>query len=136
MLNRCTFDVPIARMEIKPQNRELDLESLGLLFQNQLKDWGLMGDRYPWGPLEGKKASRKALGLLSRKAVPSWPGDNCWWNGPTRGRSRLRLRQLVGFKRYPQCRSDFPAQCPWTSEQTRDKSIGSQEDKFSRFTIV
>jgi hypothetical protein len=69
---KCTFGVPITRMEIKPQNRELDLESLGWLFQNQLKDWGLVGDRYPPGPLEGKKASRKALGLLSRKATPSW----------------------------------------------------------------
>jgi hypothetical protein len=31
-----------------------------------------MGDRYHLGPLEGKKASQKALGLLSRKATPSW----------------------------------------------------------------
>jgi hypothetical protein len=31
-----------------------------------------VGDRYPPGPLEGKKASRKALGLLSRKVIPSW----------------------------------------------------------------
>ena len=30
------------------------------------------GGRISLGPLEGKKASRKALGLLSRKAVPSW----------------------------------------------------------------
>jgi hypothetical protein len=30
------------------------------------------GDGYPPGPLEGKKASRKALGPLSRKAVPLW----------------------------------------------------------------
>jgi hypothetical protein len=35
------------------QNRKLDLESLGRLFHNQLKDWGLVGDRYPPGPLEG-----------------------------------------------------------------------------------
>jgi hypothetical protein len=35
------------------QNRKLDLESLGRLFQNQLKDWGLVGDKYPPGPLEG-----------------------------------------------------------------------------------
>jgi hypothetical protein len=33
---------------------------------------GGVGDRYPPGPLEGKKASRKALGLLFRKAIPSW----------------------------------------------------------------
>jgi hypothetical protein len=49
-----------------------DLESLGRLFQNQLKDWGLVGDRYPPGPLEGWKASRKTPGPLFRKATPSW----------------------------------------------------------------
>jgi hypothetical protein len=37
---------------IKIKNRKLDLESLGRLFQNQLKDWGLVGDRYLPGPLE------------------------------------------------------------------------------------
>jgi hypothetical protein len=54
------------------QNRKLDLESLGWLFQNQLKDWGLVGDGYPPSPQEGKKASRKVSGLLSHKVVPSW----------------------------------------------------------------
>jgi hypothetical protein len=54
------------------QNRKLDLESLGRLFQNQHKDWGLVGNRYPLGPLEGKKASRRALGPLFCKAIPSW----------------------------------------------------------------
>jgi hypothetical protein len=49
-----------------PQTRELDLDFLDWLFQNQLKDRGLVGDRYPPGPLEGKKASREALGLLYR----------------------------------------------------------------------
>jgi hypothetical protein len=103
----------IARVEIKPQTRGLDLESLGWLFQNQLKYWGLVGDRYPPGPLEGKKASRKALGLLSRKAIPSWAREDCWQNGPTRERSRLRPKQLIGLKRYPQRRSDFPAYSCW-----------------------
>jgi hypothetical protein len=37
----------------KIKNCKLDLESLGRLFQNQLKDWGLVGDRYLSGPLEG-----------------------------------------------------------------------------------
>jgi hypothetical protein len=32
-------------------------------------------DRYPPGPLEGKKASRGALGQLPRKAIPSWDGS-------------------------------------------------------------
>jgi hypothetical protein len=71
-LNRCTFGAPITRMEIKPQIHELDLKSLDWLFQNQLKDWGLVGDKYPPCPLEGKKASREALGLLSHKTIPSW----------------------------------------------------------------
>jgi hypothetical protein len=31
-----------------------------------------VGDGYPPGPLEGKKVSQKVLGLLSRKAIPSW----------------------------------------------------------------
>jgi hypothetical protein len=31
-----------------------------------------VGDKYPLGPLEGKKASREALGLLSHKAISSW----------------------------------------------------------------
>jgi hypothetical protein len=31
-----------------------------------------VGDRYPLEPLEGKKASREALGILSRWAIPSW----------------------------------------------------------------
>jgi hypothetical protein len=31
-----------------------------------------VGDGYPPGPLEGKKASQKVLDLLSRKAIPSW----------------------------------------------------------------
>jgi hypothetical protein len=38
---------------IKIKNCKLDLESLSRLFQNQLKDWGLVGDGYPPGPLEG-----------------------------------------------------------------------------------
>jgi hypothetical protein len=35
------------------KDRKLDLGSLGRLFQNQPKDRGLVGDRYPPGPLEG-----------------------------------------------------------------------------------
>jgi hypothetical protein len=31
-----------------------DQEPLCRLFQNQLKDWGLVGDRYPSGPLGGE----------------------------------------------------------------------------------
>jgi hypothetical protein len=31
-----------------------------------------VGDRYPPGPLEGQKTSRKALGPIVRKVIPSW----------------------------------------------------------------
>jgi hypothetical protein len=34
-----------------------------------------VGDRYPSGPLEGKKALRGALGQLPCKAIPSWAGS-------------------------------------------------------------
>jgi hypothetical protein len=37
-----------------------------------------VGDRYPLGPLEGKKVSRKAPGPLLREAIPSWArGGTC-----------------------------------------------------------
>jgi hypothetical protein len=36
----------------------------------------------------------------------------------------------LDLKSRPPHQSDFPAQCPWTSEQTGDKSAGSQEDKL------
>jgi hypothetical protein len=65
-LNGSTSGAPIVRMQTILQTHELDLGSLGWLFQNHLKDRGLVGDKYPPGPLEGKKAPRKALGLLSR----------------------------------------------------------------------
>jgi hypothetical protein len=42
-----------------------------------------VGDRYPPGPLEGKKVSRRAPGPLFRKAIPSW----------ARGRTFDRLDQ-------------------------------------------
>jgi hypothetical protein len=32
---------------------------------------GVVGDKYPPSPLEGKKASRGALDQLPRKAIPS-----------------------------------------------------------------
>jgi hypothetical protein len=57
---------------IRIKNCKLDLESLGRLFQNQPKDWGLVGDRYHPGPMEGQKTLRKALGPIVRKVILSW----------------------------------------------------------------
>jgi hypothetical protein len=34
-----------------------DQEPLSQLFQSQLKEWGLVGDKYPLGPLEGETPS-------------------------------------------------------------------------------
>jgi hypothetical protein len=40
--------------ELISKNRE----PLNRLFQSQLKDWGLVGDGYPLGPLEGENFAR------------------------------------------------------------------------------
>jgi hypothetical protein len=48
----------------------LTKQSIDLPYNRNRDD--TVGDRYPPGPLEGKKASRKASGPLFRKAIPSW----------------------------------------------------------------
>jgi hypothetical protein len=67
-----------------------------------------VGDRYPPGPLEGKKASRGASGQLPRKAIPSWVGLELlaeWANLRRQQTQAQAIRQLV---RYPQQLPDFP----------------------------
>jgi hypothetical protein len=49
-----------------------DQEALSRLFQNQLKDWGRVGDRYPVGPLEGERPLHGATDQLPHKLVSSW----------------------------------------------------------------
>jgi hypothetical protein len=49
-------------------NRRLTSENVNCVLEAHV------GDRYPPGPLEGKKVSREALGLLPRKVIPSWAG--------------------------------------------------------------
>jgi hypothetical protein len=61
-----------------------------------------VGDGYPPGQLEGKKASGKALGLLSRKAIPSWARGELLAEWADAGNEQTRARRLIGFKRYPQ----------------------------------
>jgi hypothetical protein len=51
-----------------------------------------MGDRYPPGPLEGKKASQEALGLLSRKAIPSWARGGLLAEWADMGKKQIRAR--------------------------------------------
>jgi hypothetical protein len=47
------------------QTHRQDQEPLSQLFQNQLKDWGLVGDRYPPGPLEGERPSHGGHGPVA-----------------------------------------------------------------------
>jgi hypothetical protein len=62
------------RNQAMQQTHRPNQESLGRLFQNQLKDWGLVGDRYPSGPLEGERPLHGATDQLPRKAVSLWAG--------------------------------------------------------------
>jgi hypothetical protein len=50
------------------------------------------------------------------------PGEDCWQNGPTQGKSKRGPRRLVGSERYPQLWSDSPTRPPWTSEPNESKS--------------
>jgi hypothetical protein len=51
-----------------------------------------VGDRYPPGPPEGKKASREALGLLSRKAIPSWARGGLLAESAGAGRKQAQVQ--------------------------------------------
>jgi hypothetical protein len=55
-----------------------------------------VGDRYPLGPLEGYKASRTALGLLSRKAIPSWARGELLAEWADAGNERTRAKAARG----------------------------------------
>jgi hypothetical protein len=44
----------------------------GLIISKSTQRLGACGGQISLGPLEGKKASREALGLLSRYTIPSW----------------------------------------------------------------
>jgi hypothetical protein len=60
---------------VLPSNTSFDLSSRLKTYctKNQAEYESLfVGDRYPPGPLEGWKASRKTLGPLFCKATPSW----------------------------------------------------------------
>jgi hypothetical protein len=65
----------MAPMDSSPQRNHAfiyDRKIASCSHYNRSYDHAAMGDRYPPGPLEGKKASRKAPGSLFRKAIPSW----------------------------------------------------------------
>jgi hypothetical protein len=95
---------------------------LARLFQNQLKDWGLVGDTYPLGPLEGKKASHGALGQLPRKAVPLWAGSELLaeWADPRKKQTQAQAtRQTRALSVAPTRLSRV--RCPRILGRIRDK---------------
>jgi hypothetical protein len=97
------------RKQAIQQTHRLDQESLGRLFQNQLKDWGLVGDRYPLGPLEGERYLHGVTGQLPRKAISSWVGQilRVEWADPRRQWTRAKI--VCRIVHYPKKLSDFPA---------------------------
>jgi hypothetical protein len=67
-----------------------------------------VGDRYPPGPLEGKKASRGVSGQLPCKAIPLWAGLELLaeWADLRRQQTHAQAtRQLVRYLQQP---PDFP----------------------------
>ena len=65
-------------LPITNKDRKLDLGSLGRLFQNQPKDQGLVGDRYPRVHWKDKRPHERPKGPINRKVIPSWA-----WGGMT-----------------------------------------------------
>jgi hypothetical protein len=50
--------IEVQIVQVMLRTHRQDQEPLSQLFQNQPKDWGLVGDRYPPGPLEGENPAR------------------------------------------------------------------------------
>jgi hypothetical protein len=68
-----------------------------------------VGDRYPPGPLEGKKASRGALGQLPRKAIPLWVGLELLVERADLRNQHTQAQATRQLVRHPQRPPDFPA---------------------------
>jgi hypothetical protein len=82
-----------------------------------------VGDRYPPGPLEGKKASRGALGQLPHKAIPLWARSELLaeWVDPRKKQTQAQATRLtralsVAPNRLSRVRR------PWILGRIRDKS--------------
>ena len=97
-----------------------DQEPLSRLFQNQLKDWGLVGDRYPPGPLEGERPLHGATDQLPRKVVSSWAGkrQQVKWVDPRRRWARTRI--VRGLRAISRNRPTFRTRRPRTSGIDQD----------------
>jgi hypothetical protein len=70
-------------------------EPLNRLFQNQFKDWGLVGDGYPPGPLRGENFARgnMAVAPLWHPTVGRANGNN--GSRPTQWRKRPTSELVV-----------------------------------------
>jgi hypothetical protein len=96
-----------------------------------------VGDRYPPGPLEGKRTSRGVSGQLPRKAIPSWAGakatsemgrpEKATDSNPSIPSNCALSKETVRLSR---------AWHPQMSGRIKDKSAGFSGDQFSRFTII
>jgi hypothetical protein len=84
-----------------------DQEPLSRLFQNQLKDWGLVGDRYPPGPLEGERPLHGSTDQLPHKVVSLLVGQR-----PQVRRQLARTRIVCGLRTISRNRLFFPRPVP------------------------
>jgi hypothetical protein len=83
--NGCTVGAPNSgtKDQVMLRTHRQDQEPLSRLFQNQLKDWGLVGDRYPPGPLEGENPCVGPQTSRPARSSHRGPGKDYNWNGPT-----------------------------------------------------
>jgi hypothetical protein len=96
-----------------------------------------VGDRNPPAPLEGRNASREALGQLPRKAISSWAGIELlakWVDTRKKQTQAQTTRQTrtLSVASTQLSRVQRPGIPGWI----RDKSRRLYEDQFSRFTII
>jgi hypothetical protein len=57
---------------VKIKDCKLDQGSLGWLFQNQPKDRGLVGDRYPRVHQKDKRPHERPADPIVHEVIPSW----------------------------------------------------------------
>ena len=82
-----------------------------------------MGDRYPPGPLEGRKASQEDLGPLSREAILSWARGGLLAEWADVGKKHIWARATHHARALSVVHTRLSrVQCPRIPEQIRNKS--------------
>jgi hypothetical protein len=109
------------------QTHRQDQEPLSQLFQNQLKVWGLVGGRYPLGPLGGERPLHGATVQLPRMVVSSWAGQRpqVKWADPRRQWARTRI--VRGLRAISMNHSTFPRPAP--------SNVGVDQDGVGGFSL-